>query len=120
MTNTSAPTPKQIILHKQSRTLELVYETGERFVLPCEYLRVYSPSAEVQGHGASEPKLVLDKEYVNILKIEPVGHYAIKPIFSDGHASGIYSWDTLYQLGINKDKNWRAYMERVIAWTKKA
>jgi DUF971 family protein len=106
-------TPTEIILHKRSRTLEVVFDNGERFVLPCEYLRVFSPSAEVRGHGIGNEKLVTGKEHVNILTIEPVGHYAIKPIFSDGHQSGIYSWDTLHELGIHYQKNWQHYLERV-------
>lgn len=102
-----------IILHKKSRTLEVVFSTGERFVLPFEYLRVFSPSAEVRGHGSSPGKLVLGKANVNILTIEPVGNYAIKPTFDDGHRSGIYSWDTLYELGVNQEKNWKNYQERI-------
>lgn len=98
--------PTDIILHQQSKTLEIVFDTGEKFILPCEYLRVFSPSAEVRGHGGAEMKKVTGKENVNIVAIEPVGQYAIKPIFDDGHASGIYTWDELYQLG--KDyENWR-------------
>lgn len=104
--------PIEIILHKKSRSLELVYENGERFVLPCEYLRVYSPSAEVRGHGVGNEKLVLGKENVNILAIEPVGNYAIKPIFSDGHQSGIYSWKTLHELGVKQKENWQNYLAK--------
>lgn len=105
--------PTEIILHKKSRTLEVVFDTGERFVLPCEYLRVFSPSAEVRGHGVGNEKLVTDKEHVNILAIEPVGQYAIKPIFSDGHQSGIYSWKTLHELGVKQQENWQNYVARV-------
>jgi DUF971 family protein len=105
--------PTDIILHKKSRTLEVVFDNGERFVLPCEYLRVFSPSAEVRGHGIGNEKLVLHKEQVNILAIEPVGNYAIKPIFSDGHSSGIYSWKTLYELGKNHSQNWQRYQEKI-------
>jgi len=105
--------PTKIILHKKSRTLEIVFASGECFILPCEYLRVHSPSAEVRGHGVGNEKLVLGKEHVNILSIEPVGHYAIKPIFSDGHQSGIYSWKMLYELGVNQDKNWQTYLNKV-------
>ncbi|MHB1948788.1 MAG: gamma-butyrobetaine hydroxylase family protein [Gammaproteobacteria bacterium] len=105
--------PTEIILHKKSRTLEVVFSADERFVLPCEYLRVYSPSAEVRGHGVGNEKLVVGKEHVNILSIEPVGNYAIKPIFSDGHQSGIYSWKTLYELGVDQEKNWQKYLDRV-------
>lgn len=106
-------TPTEIILHKKSRTLEVVFDTGERFIFSCEYLRVLSPSAEVRGHGVGNEKLVLDKEHVNILAIEPVGQYAIKPVFSDGHQSGIYSWKTLYELGVNQEENWQKYLAKV-------
>ncbi|HSW70340.1 MAG TPA: DUF971 domain-containing protein [Gammaproteobacteria bacterium] len=98
------PTPLQFILHKKSRTLEIEFSTGERFILSSEYLRVFSPSAEARG---GNKKLVTGKESVNILSIEPVGNYAVKLIFSDGHRSGIYSWATLYSLGINQKKNWQ-------------
>lgn len=111
------PTPTKITLHKLSRTLEIAFDSGEVFTLPCEYLRVFSPSAEVRGHGIGNEKLVTDKEHVNILSIEPVGHYAIKPIFSDGHRTGIYSWKTLYDLGLHHAKNWLEYTEKV-QWTK--
>lgn len=104
--------PTEIILHKKSRTLEVIFDTGENFVFPCEYLRVFSPSAEVRGHGVGNEKLITHKEHVNILAIEPVGQYAIKPIFSDGHQTGIYSWKTLYELGINQKENWQKYLER--------
>lgn len=113
MTHTKEPTPTEIILHKKSRTLEVVFDTDERFVLSCEFLRVFSPSAEVRGHGIGNEKLVTGKEHVNILSIEPVGQYAIKPIFSDGHQSGIYSWKTLYDLGKNKEEKWKDYQDRV-------
>ncbi len=106
-------TPAQIILHKLSKTLEVVFDNGERFHFPCEYLRVFSPSAEVRGHGVGQEKLVLGKQSVNIVAIEPVGNYAIKPIFDDGHSSGIFSWKTLYELGVNRERNWLAYLERV-------
>jgi DUF971 family protein len=103
--NFSTPVPTKIILHKLSRTLEVKFGTAECFILPCAYLRAFSPSAEVR-HGTALEKHVLHKQQVNILAIEPVGHYAIKPIFSDGHRTGIYSWSTLYELGINLKKNW--------------
>lgn len=103
----------EIILHKKSRTLEITFNSGDRFNLPCEYLRVFSPSAEVRGHGIGNEKLVVGKEHVNILAIEPVGNYAIKPIFSDGHQSGIYSWNTLHELGVNYAENWRGYQKRI-------
>lgn len=102
--------PIDIILHKKSKILEVIYDNYERFLFPCEYLRVFSPSAEVQGHGVGNGKLVLGKEHVTILSIEPVGNYAIKPLFSDGHQSGIYSWKTLYELGIHQTENWKGYL----------
>lgn len=110
-------TATKITLHKLSRTLEIAFNTGENFILPCEYLRVFSPSAEVRGHGEGNEKLVTDKQHVNILSIEPIGHYAIKPIFSDGHRTGIYSWKFLFELGMDQEKNWQDYLERV-KWTK--
>ena len=117
MTDQQEHYPTEIILHKKSRTLEVTFENKERFLLPCEYLRVFSPSAEVRGHGIGNEKLVLGKEQVGILAIEPVGHYAVKFIFSDGHRTGIYSWQTLYSLGVNYQQNWRVYLEKA-AWTK--
>jgi len=105
--------PTQLILHKLTKTLEVVFSTDERFLLPFEYLRVFSPSAEVRGHGVGNAKLVLGKQDVEIVAIEPVGNYAIKPIFDDGHSSGIYSWHTLYTLGVNYKANWQDYLNRV-------
>ena len=93
--------PTKIILHKMSRTLEVQFSTGENFVLPCAYLRAFSSSADMR-----ETKSAAINPHVNILTIEPVGNYAIKPIFSDGHRTGIYSWATLYELGVNKESNW--------------
>jgi DUF971 family protein len=103
----------EIVIHKQSRTLEVAFQTGERFVLPFEYLRVFSPSAEVRGHGMGEMKLVLNKQNVNIVAIEPVGNYGIKPVFDDGHNSGIFSWNTLHELGVHQQSNWQMYLARV-------
>ncbi len=105
--------PTDITLHKQSRVLELAYEDGHRFNLPCEYLRVNSPSAEVRGHGPGQEVLQLGKEEVNIDSIEPMGHYAVKLVFSDGHRTGIYDWDYLYDLGINRDRYWQDYLDRL-------
>ncbi|MEO8400205.1 MAG: DUF971 domain-containing protein [Gammaproteobacteria bacterium] len=119
MTEQQELNPTQITLHKKSRTLEVEYANGERFVLPCEYLRVFSPSAEVRGHGVGNETLVLGKEHVNILAIEPVGHYAVKLIFSDGHRTGLYSWTTLFSLGVNYKKNWQDYLEKVAKATSK-
>jgi DUF971 family protein len=107
--------PTEITLHKQQRSLEVAFDDGARFDLPCEYLRVYSPSAEVQGHGPGQEVLQLGKEEVNIEKIEQVGTYAIQPSFDDGHSSGIYAWDTLYDLGVNYEKYWQNYLDRLAA-----
>ncbi len=107
--------PTEITLHKSKRTLEIAFEDGQRFELPVEYLRVYSPSAEVQGHGPGQEVLQVGKEEVNIEKIEQVGTYAIQPSFDDGHNSGIYSWDTLYDLGVNYPQNWQNYLDRLKA-----
>ncbi len=107
--------PTEITLHKSKRTLEIAFDDGKRFELPCEYLRVYSPSAEVQGHGPGQEVLQVGKEEVNIEKIDQVGTYAIQPSFDDGHDSGIYSWDTLYDLGVNYEQNWQNYLERLKA-----
>lgn len=107
--------PTEITLHKSKRMLEIAFEDGQRFELPCEYLRVYSPSAEVQGHGPGQEVLQVGKEEVNIEKIEQVGTYAIQPTFDDGHDSGIYAWDTLYDLGVNYQQNWQNYLERLKA-----
>jgi len=107
--------PTEIKLLQKDRVLELTFDTGEHFVLSCEYLRVHSPSAEVRGHGLEQPKLVLNKQNVNIIGIDPVGHYAVKLIFDDGHNSGIYSWETLYDLAKNYTDNWQRYLQRVAA-----
>jgi DUF971 family protein len=107
--------PTDINLHKKSRSLEIRFEDGASFNLPCEYLRVYSPSAEVQGHGPGQGVLQTGKENVNIAEIQPVGNYAIVLVFDDGHDTGIYSWETLYQLGSNYEKNWQDYLQRLEA-----
>ncbi|HXS73258.1 MAG TPA: DUF971 domain-containing protein [Rhodanobacteraceae bacterium] len=105
------PRPIDIILHRASHALEVAFDNGERFDLPCEYLRVHSPSAEVQGHGPGQQVLVPGKRDVNIDAIEPVGNYGVLLRFSDGHATGIFSWSTLYELGVNQERNWQAYLE---------
>ncbi len=105
--------PLDIQLHRLSRVLEIRFDDGQHFALPCEYLRVFSPSAEVRGHGLAEPLLVTGKKDVTIDGIEAVGNYAIKLIFSDGHDSGLYDWDFLYQLGLEHEKNWQRYLERL-------
>ncbi|MBB5020269.1 DUF971 family protein [Chitinivorax tropicus] len=107
------PVPIEIRLHQQSRLLELVFSDQARFELPCEYLRVFSPSAAVRGHSPEQAVLQIGKRWVNIKAIEPVGHYAIKLVFDDGHDSGLYSWDYLYQLGVNQDANWQDYLARL-------
>jgi len=107
------PKPTEIDLHQQSRTLEIRFDDGAHFELPCEYLRVYSPSAEVQGHGPGEEVLQVGKEDVNITAIEPVGNYAVKLVFDDGHDTGLYSWDYLYTLGQNQEQKWAEYLRRL-------
>lgn len=107
------PRPTEINLHQKSHILEIAFDDGSRFELPCEYLRVYSPSAEVRGHGPGQEVLQLGKEDVNITQIEPVGVYAVQLHFDDGHNTGIYSWETLYELGAEKEKLWAAYLERL-------
>ena len=111
----NTPRPTDINLHQQSRVLEISFEDGKTFSLPCEYLRVYSPSAEVRGHGPGQEVLQLGKENVNIEKIEPVGYYAIQRHFDDGHNTGIYSWETLYMLGSNYEDLWQEYLENLKA-----
>ena len=110
---TTSPTPSDIKLHTQSKLLELIYSDGTKFELSCEYLRVYSPSAEVKGHGPGQEVLQVGKTNVTINAIEPVGNYALQLFFSDDHDSGIYSWDYLYQLGTNKEAWWQDYLERI-------
>ncbi len=113
MTESNLPRPTEINLHQKSRVLEMTFDDGSHFNLPCEYLRVYSPSAEVRGHGPGEEVLQLGKEHVNIVQIEPVGTYAICLHFDDGHNTGIYSWDTLYNLGKHQDALWKEYITRL-------
>lgn len=113
--NPDTPRPTDIRLHQLTRKLEITFDDGAHFMLPCEYLRVHSPSAEVRGHGAGQEVLQTGKESVNIVGIEPVGHYAIKLIFSDGHDTGLYSWDYLHDLGQRQDELWHAYLERLAA-----
>jgi len=104
------PHPTDIVLHSASRVLEVSFDSGESFRLPCEYLRVNSPSAEVQGHGPGQKMLVAGKREVNIAAIEPVGHYGVLLRFDDGHATGIFGWDTLLELGRGYDTSWPAYL----------
>jgi len=109
------PLPTEIKLHQASRVLEVTFANGRSFRLPYEFLRVYSPSAEVRGHGPGQETLQVGKRDVTIASVEPVGHYALRPTFSDGHESGIYSWDYLYDLGERPDELWRRYLERLAA-----
>ena len=109
----SEHTPVNIQLHQQSRILEIDFDSDTNFKFSYEFLRVYSPSAEVMGHGLGEGTLQLGKEDINITAIEPVGNYAIKLVYDDGHSSGIYSWDYLYELGVNHDSYWQRYLERL-------
>lgn len=113
--NQTTPRPTEINLHQKSRVLEVAFDDGSRFRLPCEYLRVYSPSAEVRGHGPGQGVLQIGKQDVNIAKIEPVGNYAVCLHFDDGHNTGIYSWGTLYDLGINQEHYWNDYLKRLAA-----
>ncbi|MCP5419478.1 MAG: DUF971 domain-containing protein [Gammaproteobacteria bacterium] len=105
--------PTDIKLHQVSRVLEITFEDGQHFHLPCEYLRVFSPSAEVRGHGPGQEVLQVGKERVNITQIEPVGNYAVRLIFTDGHQTGLYSWEVLYDLGLQKEANWRHYLQKL-------
>jgi DUF971 family protein len=107
-----APLPQNIIVHQQSKVLELAYE-NKTYQLPFEFLRVWSPSAEVRGHGVGQETLQTGKREVLINTIEQVGHYAIKPVFSDGHDSGIFSWDYLYDMCIHQEEMWQDYLDRV-------
>ncbi|MFM9913369.1 MAG: gamma-butyrobetaine hydroxylase-like domain-containing protein [Methylophilaceae bacterium] len=111
----TSPRPTDIKLHQISRVLEMDFDDGAKFSLPCEYLRVYSPSAEVRGHGPGQETLQTGKEQVNVVGIEPVGLYALKLTFSDGHDTGLYSWDYLYELGSRKDELWQDYLEKLDA-----
>lgn len=105
--------PTAITLHQKSRVLEIAFSDGKQFRLPCEFLRVHSPSAEVRGHGPGQEVLQTGKRNVEILKVEPVGNYAVQFDFSDGHDTGIYSWDLLYEYGMKQERMWAAYLERL-------
>jgi len=107
------PRPTEIKLRQRSRTLEIAFDDGARFEIPCELLRVYSPSAEVRGHGPGQEVLQVGKENVNIVSIEPVGNYAVKLVFDDGHDTGLYSWDLLYRLGERRQEFYDLYLERL-------
>ena len=110
-----APVPTGITLHQRSRLLEIAFEDGSVFRLPYEFLRVYSPSAEVRGHGPGQEVLQTGKKDVEIRALEPVGSYAVQPAFSDGHATGIYSWEYLHHLGVNQERMWKEYLEKLKA-----
>ena len=107
------PHPTALTLHQASRVLEITYADGRTFRLPYEFLRVYSPSAEVRGHGPGQETLQVGKREVGISTVESVGHYAIRPTFTDGHDSGIYSWEYLYDLGDRHDDLWQRYLDRL-------
>jgi len=113
MTTAPTPTPTEIKLRRQSRLLEVRFDDGNRFELPLEFLRVHSPSAEVKGHGPGQETLVLGKQNVGLKDIEPVGQYAVRLVFDDGHDSGLFSWKYLYELGRDRDRLWARYLERV-------
>jgi len=109
----NTPRPTDITLHQKSRVLEVAFDDGARFELPCEYLRVYSPSAEVRGHGPGQEVLQTGKREIGIDAVEPVGMYAVKLVFTDGHDTGIYSWDYLHELGAKQESNWKTYLARL-------
>jgi len=111
----SEPVPAEIKLRTASRVLEVSFDDGHLFQLPFEYLRVHSPSAEVKGHGPGQEVLVLGKEGVGIRAVEPVGQYAVKLVFDDGHDTGLYTWKYLYELGRDREANWSKYLARKAA-----
>lgn len=107
------PIPNEIKLHQKSRKLELIYEQGEHYELDFEFLRVYTPSAEARGHGPGQEVLQTGKRGVDIERIEPVGTYALRLVFSDGHDSGLYSWDLLYNFGKHREELWQEYLKQI-------
>ena len=109
------PAPTEILLHQKSRVLEIAFADGRSFRLPFEVLRVYSPSAEVRGHGPGQEVLQTGKRDVDIQTLEAVGSYAVQPMFSDGHSTGIYTWDYLYELGESQERLWAQYLSRLEA-----
>jgi DUF971 family protein len=113
MDEASAPAPTEIRLHQLTRAMEVAFSDGRVFRLPYEFLRVHSPSAEVRGHGPGQEVLQTGKREVGIAGLEPVGSYAVQPTFSDGHATGIYSWEYLYYLGENQEKLWNEYLKKL-------
>ena len=115
MTVPPTPQPTSLTVHQASRVLEVGFDDGRTFRIPFELMRVYSPSAEVQGHGPGQETLQTGKRNVGIVSIEAVGHYAVQPTFDDGHDSGIFSWSYLYELGTHQEERWKAYLERLAA-----
>jgi DUF971 family protein len=111
--NSDTPIPTDIKLHQKSRFVELFYENGERYELDFEFLRVFTPSAEARGHGPGQEVLQTGKRNVEIERIEPIGNYALCFVFSDGHDSGLYSWDLLYNLGKHHDELWQDYLKQI-------
>ena len=115
MDDSNKPVPTLIELHQKSRVLEIAFSDGKHFSLPYEFLRVYSPSAEVRGHGPGQETLQVGKKNVEITAAEPVGTYAMQLVFSDGHDSGLYSWEYLHSMGMNQEKMWNEYLQRMEA-----
>ncbi|MBL0142336.1 MAG: DUF971 domain-containing protein [Betaproteobacteria bacterium] len=111
--DSKSPRPTEIKLHQKSRLLEIAFDDGKRYSLPCEYLRVFSPSAEVRGHGPGQEVLQVGKRNVEIREIDPVGNYAVKLAFSDGHDTGLYSWEYLHELGEKQASSWKTYLARL-------
>ncbi|HEX4334223.1 MAG TPA: DUF971 domain-containing protein [Usitatibacter sp.] len=107
------PRPTDITLHQRSGMFEIAFDDGHSFAMPVEYLRVFSPSAEVRGHGPGQEVLQVGKRSVEVKAVEPVGMYAVKLVFSDGHDTGIYSWEYLYELGLKQESNWKTYLARM-------
>lgn len=110
-----SPTPTALTVHSQSRILEIAFSDGAQFKIPFELMRIYSPSAEVQGHGPGQEILQTGKREVNVVELEPIGNYAVKPVFSDGHESGLFTWDYLYHLGNDQTQLWVDYERRLQA-----
>ena len=108
-----SPTPTALTVHSQSRILEIAFSDGAEFKIPFELMRVYSPSAEVKGHGPGQEILQTGKREVNVVALEPIGNYAVKPVFSDGHESGLFTWDYLYHLGAEQSRLWDEYTQRL-------
>ena len=109
----AARTPTEIKLRRQSRVLDVAFDDGQRFELPFEYLRVYSPSAEVRGHGPGQETLQLGKHEVQVVNVDPIGNYAVRLVFNDGHDTGLYTWGYLYELGATRAAKWQRYLDRL-------